>query len=380
MINGYEYLYQEKNGEKPKYELHVASDKGHFAHDIDGSGQKTHLGVSTCEAITNLIEANIGKKFYKEMFKVYDMYTDLYNSTIQYQKDKAKFDEIKGKLAKSKENEKTLLDEKKKIEKQIKDVLNSKDEDKASKVKELNKELKINEKALKVVKTANFLSEKLMGKAEQKLNKNFARLQKLKENLEKAVNAIDMKKFEEIKKKFNSPEFQQQIEQEFVDTMLLPGEEKKETSARHIAKTWFAAFKTEMKYLESIKPVAQNLISNINVQLTSPMNDITIKDDVAAQNKVMQGMKNLSTDIIENSQGRFDSRNYCEFYLKTVQMAKDSNYGKNPTEELINLPEFAISNYGFKNETLDTAKEIFDGSLKMIEGQMILSNENVLGW
>jgi len=380
MINGYEYLYQEQNGKKAKYELHVAKNIGHFVHDIDGSGSTTHLGVTSCEAMTNLIEQNIGKKFYKEMFKVYDMYTDLYNSTIEYQQDKAKFDEIKGKLAKSKENEKIILDEKKKIEKQIKDVLNSKDEDKASKVKALNKELKLKEKALKVLITSNSLSEKLINKAQQKLNKNFARLQKLKENLEKAVNAIDVKKLEDIKKKFNDPKFQEQIEQEFVDTMLLPGEEKKETSARHIAKTWFAAFKTEIKYLASIKSVAQNLISNINVQLTTPTNDITIKDDVSAQHKIMEGMKNLSTDIIENSQGRFDSRNYCAFYLKTVQMAKESNYGKNPTEEFVNLPEYAIENYGFKNDNLETATEIFDGSLKLIEGQMILSNENLLGW
>ena len=382
MINGYEYLYQEQNGKKPKYELHVAKDQEYFAHEIDGSGKTTHLGVTACEAITNLLESNIGKDFYKQMLKMVTSYNEFYTKIVQYQQDKAKLDEFKTRLSVSKNDLAKANDDKKKIEKAIKMLMDSDVKDKTSKLKRLNKDLSIKEKEVSALKTSTDLTSKLLAKAEKKLNKNYEELKALKQKLEKMANAVDVKKLEEVKRKFASPEFIKQIEQEFVDTMLLPGDEKNEESTRFAAQTWLKVFNTELKYLSSMKSVLQNILSNVGSQLSEYPQDIALNNDVEAQYKIVNGMKYLSTDIIENSKGRFDARHYCEFYNEAIRLIKESNYGKNPSIEVANLPEVALKNYGFKtknkkyaNEDLDSAVEIFRGAERIIEGQAILTGE-----
>jgi len=169
MINGYEYLYREEDGKKPKYDLRK-SDK--LAHNLDGSGKQNHLGVTINEAYANLIEQNIGKKFYEKMSKMFSDYQYLYNIIQEYSKNKLLLDQEEELFKSDYNHNKKLNNEKKEIETKIKDLLKSNKEKKSIKIKEyadkledleieiadVKISLKENETNLKIESRTSFLS------------------------------------------------------------------------------------------------------------------------------------------------------------------------------------------------------------------------------
>lgn len=382
MINGYEYLYKEEIGNKPKYQLHKASDN-HFVHNIDGSGKQCHLGVTTCEAYTNLMEQNLGKEVYEELLSLYSNYEDLYTLVKTYQEHKIEFDNLSVKLDKAKNLLKDIESRKSKIQASINGVMRSKDTHKADSLKVLAEELDEIETELDFAKDEMVRVQSEHDNIESIVNSEYTQIKELKDFIKTKLDNLDDTKLAEFKNKFNDRNFQMQIEQEFVDTILLPGEHSKEGGVRFMAQSYFTAFKNEAKYLSSIKTIAQDLLKDINNQYSDKTKkDIFIDDKVSAEYQISKGMKNLSTDIIENSKGRFDSKNVCQFYMDTMQMVKDSKYCSEPTTELYNLPELALSEYKFKtgkakrlDQDLDCLTEIFDGVSKLIEGKVVLISE-----
>jgi len=374
MINGYEYLYREEDGKKPKYDLRK-SDK--LAHNLDGSGKQNHLGVTINEAYANLIEQNIGKKFYEKMSKMFSDYQYLYNIIQEYSKNKLLLDQEEELFKSDYNHNKKLNNEKKEIETKIKDLLKSNKEKKSIKIKEYADKLEDLEIEIADVKISLKENETNFANRHKIVDEKFKTIKQLLTSLKKALENFDKEGCDEVAKKFTSPKFQMQIEQEFVDTMLLPGEEKKEGNVRIIAQTYFAAYKMEAKYLVSMDSAIKDLIECVEGQIKSTdLPDIYVDAKSQGKYEILYGLKSVSTDVIENHQNRFESKNFCQFYKDVFKMMKESSYGKNPSSELYNLPEFAMQSHKFKNtskrngEDLDTNTDIFNGVQHLLEGNV----------
>lgn len=385
MINGYEYLYNSGNGVKPKYGLHIASDVGHFMHNIDGAGVRNHLGVTCCEAYTNIIEQNVGKSFYKTMFKILSDYETLYRTALDLHHKDLRKDQLEAALKNKQKQFNDKIKYRNTILDKIKKLVTSKTENASFELEQMNNELKVVEDEIGVLKPDVEKLKQDFAKAKEVLEKDYVLIGKLTKSLTKDMEMLNDEKMDKLKKKFADKDFQMQIEQDFVDTMLLPSEQAKEGNTRLLAQAWFKLFKNEFKYLSSLKPVITELINNINEQYSEKTVEfLKLNAKVSGQYQLVQGMKNLSTDIAENCMGRFDEKRFSLFYLEVSKMLKDSDYGKNPEHQMLILPEIAHNKYKYRLDVskksvrdLDTGREIFDGVSKIIDAQVIISSEEI---
>ena len=329
MINGYEEIYGVHHKDKKKYEV-LDTDK--LAHDIWNCLTDTPLGISTTEVYVSIVEQHIGKDAYKALRSVYSDYDTLIEDIVEYQQKVAQYkqfdsekkdiqNKIASKITQVKEYEEKLDDflengEEANVRRNIRAEYEKFSSEKAKETNTIN-EL-VSEEFDKTAKLAEL--KPLIQSLKRRIMQKYERLIANKKNLE----GVNLNKFD----KFIDTDFEVEIQQDFVDSCLLPGEERKEDLYRKMADTKFQMMKMEATYLLDSIDASQQLME----ELRDNQLKISLPQEIVDRRSTLKGMNYASTGMIEEFDYAFTQEPFNDYYLYMANLFKNMNYGANWVE------------------------------------------------
>lgn len=282
MINGAEDLFG-INGGKTKYKIPYKENGDiNYVHTIYHTAYEG-VYLTPYEAFALILEQQIGQDLYKRLLDFRNSILDTVKAIDVYQKDKQYFDDLQKQI---KDVDAKILSYEEDIQ-VMSETINKLDNSKLKIMRELIEQLESakTEKTKLELQTKNIDSTK----AQAFLDTFNAQYEELKHSLTK----------EEIQKikKFKDESFKQEIVQDYVDTMLLPGDTKKEPAIRAGGKAMFAMFDMEMDSILMTLKTSTDLIEEIKENGI----DSKLSKDVKNEVSLIKSVKNVSTDILEMS-------------------------------------------------------------------------------
>ena len=337
MINGYDDIYENKGfGGQKKYKLLTKDD---LVHNLGNCIMDFSLGITATEAYVSIMEQQIGQDEYRALIGLYTEYRTIIPTIVVYQ---AQRDDYKNKIAEKQQIETKISDKIKQIEEykaKLNEMLDSADE---STKKTMRAEYdKFRQEIAKETDSLNELTKKLfdvdlqltdlkvaLQSTKQRIMANYERLgSKLTE-----VNNLDLSKFN----KFEDSKFEEEVEQDFVDSCLLPDETHKEEQFRQMADAKFEMMKMEARYLLDTIDASEDLVAELkenNLKTELPQ-------EIIQRHSTLSGMELESTTLIEDYDYIFTMPEFNEYYQYIVNICEKSNYGENWSNE--NIYEKAI--------------------------------------
>lgn len=329
MINGYEEIYGTFHADKKKYDV---LDNEQLAHDLGNCLTKTPLGISTTEAYVSIVEQHIGKCLYSALRHVYSNYDSLVYWIVDYQEKVAKYNQINSEKndINNKINDKIakIRDYEAKMEQLLE---NGEEQTARMDIRAENE--KFHTEIHKETESINELMSEQFNKAET-LAILKPQIRALKNSIMQMYEAlvVSMNNLKDVKldgfKKFDNAEFEQEVKQDFVDSSLLPGEEKKEDLYRKMADAKFQMMKMESIYLMDSVDAAKELIKELKKnQLKS-----NLPQEIVDRHSTHKGMNYASTVMLEEYDFAFSQEAFNDYYLYMADLFKNMNYGANWVE------------------------------------------------
>lgn len=319
MINGYEELYQ---GEQPKYKRLFEND---LVHSVAPSGRKGPIDLTGNEAMASIMEQEIGQENYRKLLSFERDYLNCVNSLRKYQNDKSLYDQKESELATLKNKNKVLeykiefasknlsnlnndeLEELKNDITQLQEVKN--------KISEIQVEMKpVNREA--VIKDLNTLASGFKDIMQEDL-----------------LNGVQ---------KFEDSKFRNKVEQVYVDTMLLPGEDKLEKSVRACANARYDMYSLEMDHLKMSIENAEELMNFVKNKGV----DSSLSLDIVNKAEMVKAIKQASTEEIDsNSILVTESEQHAKYYSYITEHLKETNFEQEDNTN-VNLYKDGIVKFG----------------------------------
>lgn len=344
MIKGSEIL-------KEKYKTMLTLDE--LVHNISGGSQTYQLGLTTGEAYVGLVEQNIGQDVYEKYFKLEASYTELYSVTEKYIQEKDQYNQLVAQIKivaaniQSLEKDILKLEEKRKALVEKSNV-SPKEEKEIERITGILYTKKVDLQA-EIVKK-NELKEKIK-EQETICSAYLSRINKIKEIVAKRLEEVD--KLAGSFDVFRDKNFEENIEQDFIDACLLPDEENKEQDLRTIAKSKFLMMKFESLYLEKVKDYSLNLVNSLNsTNHCRNLVDLELPKQVVAERMSAKGLDYLSTEFLCSSDIILNEKAIAEFYIYTYNQIVNTELGANPNMEYCNLPAVAMQQFKIPQNTL----------------------------
>jgi len=329
MINGYEEIYGIHNKKNKKYEV-LDSDK--TAHNIWNCLTKTHLGISTTEAYISIVEQQIGQDEYKALISAYGDYDSLMREILEYQE---KVDKYRKTDAEKKSIEKQISDKKAQIDEcqeKMDDLLENGNE-RTARMDIRDEHEKFRTEIARETDTINELTSKrfyitenlAILKPQIRALKNYIMQQyeRLIASSKKLEN-INLDKFY----KFNDADFEAEIQQDFIDSCLLQGEEKKEDLYRKMAQAKFQMVKMEATYLIDAIDASKELLE----ELRDNQLKMALPQEIVDRHSTLDGMNYASTVMLMEFDYAFTQEAFNDYYLYMADLFKNMNYGANWVE------------------------------------------------
>lgn len=326
MINGYEKIYGAE-GYKDKKKYEILTDRK-LVHDLGNCLTDTSLGISTTEAYVSIIEQQIGQDEYKALRSVYADYDRLVRDIQQYQQ---KLQQYKEKELRTEAINKQIDDKIAQVERydaKVNDLLENGEGNVSKNIKaeygnfrkEISKETNsINQMVGDLFgRNAELADLKTTLKTlKQQIMKEYEHLMASRKQLED----VDLEKLN----KFIDADFEAEVEQDFVDSCLLPSEEKKEGQFRKMAQAKFKMMKMEATYLMDSIGASQQLID----ELKENQLKIKLPQEIVDRHSTLHGMSLVSTHVIEWFDFAFSQEAFNDYYLYVSNLVESSNYGDN---------------------------------------------------
>lgn len=352
MIYGHESLY-ERYDNKLNTEFFLSEN---LVHDIQPAGQRFSLGLTATETYVGLVEDKIGKDVYKKYYQMQNLYSELCDITNQYKKEKKIYDDLSKKIkdlkfsidVKEKEIAKYETERKKLVEKQN---VSSDEEKKIEQLSNNLYEIKIN--LQEYIKASKVIESKL----EHQKNISAAyltRINRVKEVLSKKLESIE--ELEGCFDLFKDGKFEKDIEQDFIDGTLLPGEEKVEEDFRSIAKSRYCVLKLEAIYLDKIKEYSANLLKNLEVtDNCKQLVDIKLSKHVVKDRMQAKGLEILSQGTLGLGGDYFlNDTAIAKFFTYVYDQTIKTQFAENTNMEYSNI--LATANKKFNIPTNEELK------------------------
>ena len=322
-ITGYEELYMDdyvKQGQKAKYDFMRAFKNAYgdpengLVHDVAIdflANENKATGMGAFQAYANMIEQQVGPKNYQIMLKNYSNYDQAMKTILAYQNNKQNFDKTKAELDQ--------------CEKRIKDIEKN--------ILELTGSLHdLDNSALDGVK-----------EMVTKLQQERTRKEEISSEL-KPVNPAQVKKeVEELAKscyqilddevmqspgwrKFKKPEFEKELEQDYVNSMLLPGEDKKEQRFRSDAKSKYAMFDIEREACERAVSNSQELLDHLRKHgINEPL-----PQEMIEKHNIADNLYKMSNWNIQESDPLYTiEEQKSKYYTHIANRLKETDYAAN---------------------------------------------------
>ena len=385
MINDYTRLNE-------KYDKMLTIDD--LVHNISGGFQTYHMGLSAGETYVGLVEQNVGQNIYQKYFKLEATYSELYSVTEKYISEKDKYDEliaqIKSVVGNIQTKEKDIVELEEERKKLIsKENLSPSEEKKVEKITGVlyTKKVELQEE----IKQKQELEKKKV-EQEEIASAYLSRINKLKEIIGKRLEEVN--ELEGCFNVFRSKEFEENIEQDFIDACLLAGEENKEIDMRTIAKSKFLMMKLESIFLERVKGYSENLLNCLDNTKGKDLINLELPANVVAERVQAKGLDFLSTEFLSSSDMILNEKAIAEFYIYTYNQVMKTELGANPNQEFSNLPAVAMQEFKIPQKTLTGLKgqisqvlngystmfnieclnQLFYGAKSLNEAQLILKD------
>jgi len=316
-----------------------------LVHDIPGSSQTFQMGLSTNEAYVGLVEQNVGQDVYSKYNKLESAYEDLYHVTTEYQNELIKYKKLSSEIENITKNiflkEKDIVE----LEKQRKDLV---DKDSVSPKEEKDIEKLTQDLYFKKIELQEHLKQKKELAAQQASSKSnssafLTRINKVKEVLQHRISSVQDEK---ILNTFNDKEFENSIEQDFVDSCLLPGEEKKEEEFRDLAKSRFCMMKLEAIYLEKVKDYSKNLLQDLTAtDNCKQLIDVNLSKQVKKDNLQAKGLREMSTEFLQTSDIILNDKAMAKFYRYVYKQTLETEFAAHSNIKYANLPGIAMNEF-----------------------------------
>lgn len=362
MINGYEELYLEPRlygGDKPpKYYVMRSEQSGKLdyggtrkmAHRVCDGGWRENkaTGLQPFHAYLNMVEQQIGPEVYDKLIKNKRNYLVAMRYLLRHQDDVKTYKRHLGAIKDCEGMISELSNDIKAFSSKLEgcsdlelDALkNSIDQLKI--IRQKKEEL---EQYLKPVKTDT---------VKHYLNSLKNACQDVYQNEDAIKRGLS---------KFNNPAFEAELEQDYVDTMLLPSQEKEEKYVRMDAKAKYAMCDLDRESLVRASQYAAELCDWIKENgIETPL-----PEELKAKYNLVCGLDEMSTVQIEEATlSWLDKQNtaFAKSYVDIADKLKSSDYGKSlrapgdPFYKIIN--ENGVRTHHSVNPIVDTIKHGFN--------------------